>query len=106
MSTVEAPPPAPPPPAGVVEAGVDAAVVELSSLLPPQAARPRTAIAATASTAEVFFIRNTFLLDARGINPITPCARRRIGQSPWNSGVSPAKNAVTPRFRSFVPMLS
>src|SRR3954466_5601877 len=106
MSTVEAPPPAPPPPAGVGGAGFDAAVVELSSLLPPQAARPRTAIAATASTADGFFIRNTFLLDARGIIPISPCARRGIGQSLWGSGVSPAKSAVAPRFGSFVRKVS
>src|SRR5512144_172922 len=61
MSTVDPPPAPPPPAAGVVEAGVEAAFVELSLPPPPQAARPLAASAATISTAKARLIRVTFL---------------------------------------------
>jgi hypothetical protein len=48
-----------------VEAGVEAAVVELLLLLLPHAARPTTARAATVSTAEARLIRFTFLWSPR-----------------------------------------
>src|SRR4051812_46618936 len=82
MSTVEPPPPAPPPPAGVVCVGVAAAVVELSLLLPPQAARPTTASAVTAITAEARLIGSPF--SRRSTHSITSDQPLGNCQSPWN----------------------
>src|SRR5262249_28758048 len=100
MSTVDAFPPPPPPvapPAGAVLAGAEAAVVALL-LLPPHAARPSAASAVAASTAEARLIGSPFLFRSRpsGLTLLRPGRASETVQSPRNSGVSPAKNAVTP----------